>query len=86
MFWSLPKDSENLMGFLSLRCSGLWMTLLCGKDPDFLRCNWYYVSVFDLSIEQSFFVSVVRPIALNLSDGSVAIFVCFRRQAYSRFH
>lgn len=26
------------------------MTLLCGKDPYFLRCNWYYVSVFDLSI------------------------------------
>lgn len=32
------------------------------------------------------FVSVVRPIALNLSDGSVTIFVCFRRQAYSRYH
>ncbi len=79
MFWSLPKDSENLMGFLSLRCSGLWMTLLCGKDPDFLRCNWYYVSVFDLSIEGCF-------LSYPWCDRSVTIFVCFRRQAYSRYH
>jgi len=42
MFWSLPKDfgATKLLGIslrCPLRCSGLWLTLLCGKDPDFSK-------------------------------------------------
>ena len=42
MFWSLPKDfGATKLLRISLwclqRCSGLWMTLLRGKDSDFSK-------------------------------------------------
>lgn len=94
MFWSLPKDfgATKLLGIslrCLLRCSGLWLTLLCGKDPDFSKIR-DATGIMSLSLTYRLrvllIVSVVRPIALNLSDESVTIFVCFRRQAYSRYH
>lgn len=42
MFWSLPKSfgATKWLGIYIqclLRCSGLWLTLLCGKDPIFSK-------------------------------------------------
>lgn len=88
MFWSLPNNlgATKLLGIslqCLLRCSGLWLTLFMWKRPRFSqRLEMSLVLCFCLwPIDWGvlLIVSVVRPIALNLSDGSLTIFVCFRR-------